>query len=367
MHVLGAGSGEGSRWRPAAVPVARRRAGPGRPAERPAAASVPTRQLVERRHQLRAPRSPVGHLHHLHRHRAPGPSRLRRDEPRRPSRRDLRHAVRRGGRHPGQEGRGIRLRRRERRGGSQHGPEPPLLPDTRRGDHAGPLDRGRSARQPGRLGRSPHADRRHGQQAAVRALCPSPRRRRVEGGFGGVLRPHEERPATRGLDLGGRRRPRHPARPRPLRRGLRIERDRARPSRHGPGHERVRLSRLSPGRQHRGCSADGGPAAPQGLEGHLLLPRPRAEDLPGAEEIRPDRGRQRLGPVRERRVRRPLGQRRPQPGVPRAQGLRLRGRDSLATSRRPPARRASGTRSSRSTRARRLSSATSTGTAARTS
>ena len=45
--------------------------------------------------------------------------------------------------------------------------------------------------------------------------------RRWEAGIGRVLRHEDQQPPARGLDLGRRRRPRHPARARALRRGLR--------------------------------------------------------------------------------------------------------------------------------------------------
>ncbi len=50
-----------------------------------------------------------------------------------------------------------------------------------------------------------------------------------------------------------------------------------------------------------------------------------AEDLPRDEAIRPDRCRQRIGSVRERHLRHALEQRRAEPGLPRADGQRLRG------------------------------------------
>ena len=71
--------------------------------------------------------------------------------------------------------------------------------------------------------------------------------------------------------------------------------------------------------------ADGDPPPPEGVEGHLGLPGVRPADLPGDEDLRPHRGRQRVRHVRPGGLRHPLGQRRPQPGVREPQGRRLRG------------------------------------------
>ena len=55
------------------------------------------------------------------------------------------------------------------------------------------------------------------------------------------------------------------------------------------------------------------------------VPAGAAEDLPRDAALRPDRRRQRIGHVHQRRVRSALEQRRPQPGVPLADRQRLRG------------------------------------------
>ena len=105
-----------------------------------------TDELVESRHLAGASRSVVGELHLVHRHHAPPASRLRRrGSP--GSVADLRLPVRRRGWHAAEEGRRVQLRRRERRRQSHHRAEPSVLSDSRRGDHAGALDRRRRARQ----------------------------------------------------------------------------------------------------------------------------------------------------------------------------------------------------------------------------
>ena len=58
------------------------------------------------------------------------------------------------------------------------------------------------------------------------------------------------------------------------------------------------------------------------------------EDLPGHEDLRPDRGRQRQQHVRLGGLRHALGQRRPEPGLREPQRVRLRGRRARAGSRR---------------------------------
>ena len=94
------------------------------------------------------------------------------------------------------------------------------------------------------------------------------------------------------------------------------------------GDERPRLSRVAH-REHEQQperAADGGAAAPQGGQEHRLVPGVRPEDLPGDEDLRPDRGRQRQQHVHLGRLRHAVGQRRPEPRVREPHRLRLRGR-----------------------------------------
>ena len=94
--------------------------------------------------------------------------------------------------------------------------------------------------------------------------------------------------------------------------------DPARVPRDDEGHERLRLARLARGRRHRGRPADGDAPPAEGVEGHLRLPGVRPADLPGDEDLRSHRGRQRERHVRPGGLRHPLGQRGPQPRVRRA-------------------------------------------------
>ena len=65
--------------------------------------------------------------------------------------------------------------------------------------------------------------------------------------------------------------------------------------------------------EQRQRPAPGGAPAAQGEQEHLAATRPRSSDLPGHEDLRPDRGRQRLGHVHHRRLRHALEQRRAEP------------------------------------------------------
>ena len=91
------------------------------------------------------------------------------------------------------------------------------------------------------------------------------------------------------------------------------------------GDQRLRVPRVARCRLQSAGPAHGGAAPAQGQRGPVALPGRRAEDLPRHAALRPDRGRQRLGHVHQRHLRRPLGQQRPQPGLRRADGQRLRG------------------------------------------
>ena len=145
-------------------------------------------------------------------------------------RRDLRHALRRRGRHAAEEGRLVRLLGRERRRFTRPAGVDPLLPDPGRGDHPAALDRGRAAGEPGPGRRPAHADRRHGRTTTSTSSTPCLATAAVERRARGLLRHEHEQPPPRGLDLGRRGRPRDPPGPRPLRRGLRRPRRSATPS-----------------------------------------------------------------------------------------------------------------------------------------
>ncbi len=87
--------------------------------------------------------------------------------------------------------------------------------------------------------------------------------------------------------------------------------------------------------QHERRAADGDAPAAEGVARPLGLPRAGPADLPGDEDLRPDRRRQRLGHVRPGDLRHPLGQRRPEPRVREPEGLRLRGRAARLAADRP--------------------------------
>ncbi len=223
----------------------------------------------------------------------------------------------------------------------------PVLPDTRRGHHPAALDRGRGAgqrrqhRDPG----PPPPRRGSRQPSPLRALQRPLGRLGLAGILRRVLRPEDERPAPRGLDLGRRGRSRDPAGPRALRRGLRPGGDPPCAPIHRAAHQRVRISRLAPGGAPGPRRAsDGRAAAPEGGEGHLRFRAGASEDLPRDEDLRPDRRGQRHRHVHQRHVGRPVGQRRPESRLRRADRHRLRGRpDRLAA----PARAGAGRRRAR--------------------
>ena len=154
----------------------------------------------------------------------------------------------------------VRRARRERRRDAPGRRVVPVLSGPGRGDHAGPLDRGRRPGQRRRTGHAGPAPPDGGSRptSSVRALQRLLRRSRVAGLLGRVLRHEHRRPPSRRLDLRGRRGTGDPARPGAVGRGVRGGRDPARVPLHGPAHERLRLSRVAP----RG-TADGG-RAPDG-------------------------------------------------------------------------------------------------------
>ena len=103
-------------------------------------------------------------------------------------------------------------------------------------------------------------------------------------------------------------------------------RDRTRVSRDRAGDERLRVSRVAPRRIDGWRTADGRAAAPEGEREDAAHQRSqRPEDLPRDAEVRPDRRRQRLGPVYHRHLRHALEQRRAQSRLRRADRERLRG------------------------------------------
>ncbi len=167
--------------------------------------------------------------------------------------------------------------------------------------------------------RPPPAHRRPRQPSSLRALQRLLRRRAVARRLGRLLRPERQRPASGRLDVGGRRRARDPARTRPLRRGLRTRRDRPRVPRDRSLDQRLRLPRIPPRRIDDRRAADGRAAATQGEQESVGFPAGDTEDLPRDAALRADRRRQRLGHVHQRHVRHTLEQRRPEPGVRRAE------------------------------------------------
>ncbi len=297
-----------------------------------AAASLPGDALVEHRH-FGGSRGPgLRRFHRLRQRRrsAASPSRFRRHARRR--RVDLRVPVHRGRRRAGQKDRAVRSGRRERRRRSLDRDLLPVLSDPRRGDHAAALGRRRRSRQcrPDLLPGSPHADARPRPPPPLRALQRVVRRRRLAGVLRRVLRHEHERPPARRLDVRGRGRARDPSRSRPLRRGLRGGRKRRRdPSRlplHGASHQGLRVPRFASGRLPGPAgAADGRSPEAEARDGHFGIRSGDPENLPGDEDVRAHRRRQRHRHVRQRYLGRALGQRRPQPGLRVPHGLRLRG------------------------------------------
>ena len=154
-------------------------------------------------------------------------------------------------------------------------------------------------------------------------------RRPLGGRLRRHLRPQLQRAAPRRLDLGRRRRPARscPAWCATTRSAAR--RDHPRPALHRVAHAaRLHL----PGHPLRQLAAPTPTLPPMGLRLRLKadydisgFPREVQVDPAGAQEVRHDRGRQRLRLVHLRRARRALGRRRPAQPVP-GPGQRLRGR-----------------------------------------
>ena len=188
-------------------------------------------------------------------------------------RRPDRHPVRRRRRRPAEGAGRLRLRRRER-------PRP--VPDPVRRP-----DRGRR-RTPTAIATSSSSTR----DAAGSTSCSPPTpagRRRVARRLRRGLRPALERAAARRLDLGRRRRPADPARPRPLRRGRR-RRDRPRDPLHRTRTpKRLRLAGPPPGRQpstDAEPAADGPVVPPQGRLRRAGLSAEAPGHPPGHEDLR---------------------------------------------------------------------------------
>ncbi len=156
-------------------------------------------------------------------------------------------------------------------------------------------------------------------------------------GFGSGLRPGQQRPAARRLDVGRRGRAAHPAGPRALRRGRHRGGHRPRPALHRGAHaEGLHLPGDPRGEQlDRPRPAAHGPArAPEGRLRHLRFLARGAGHPPGAQDLRHDGRRQRLELVRLGRPRPALERRRPARARS-GQGQRLRGRrHALAAARR---------------------------------
>jgi hypothetical protein len=252
---------------------------------------------VERRRQRRAARSGQRRLHQLHRRHPGAPSGLRRrGRPGGPdSARCLWHGVhhRAGNPAAGAGGvPGVRQPERQRRSRPSD-----RLSDPGRGEDGHAVDRGGDAREPdpGRQ-RRPHAAGGPRQPHPLRAL-PHLLGRRAEplgGGVGGDL-PARFQPAPAGhLDERRCRRARHPPRPDPLRRGVRHRCDPPCLPFHRTLRQRLRLPRLAQCGQHHECPPLGRSPPPQGGDQHLRLSPRGAADLPGDEDLRPDRCRQRL-------------------------------------------------------------------------
>ena len=136
-------------------------------------------------------------------------------------------------------------------------------------------------------------------------------------GLRGDLRSGEQRPPSRRLDVGRRRRPRDFSRAGALRRGGGAAEITPRVPRHHPRHQRLRLAGLASRRHHRRRATARRAAAAESRQEHLDVHAGRAADLPRDEAVRPDRRRQRLRHVHQRHDGRALEQRRAQSGVPR--------------------------------------------------
>ena len=178
-----------------------------------------------------------------------------------------RHPVRRRRRHPGRACpvTFVDYGRRERR----RLPRRERLSDSGRGEDAAELHRGRRRRAAGPSG-DRHlliVDRDRWVLFELFAARWNASRS-VGSGLGRRLRPVVQRAAAGGLDVGRRRGPGDPARPGALRRGD-ARPDPPRVPRHRAQHERLRLARLAPRRQHGRRAADGRAAAPEGVEGSL--------------------------------------------------------------------------------------------------
>ncbi len=215
-----------------------------------------------------------------------------------------------GGRwHADQAGGPVSVRRRKRRREPYNRSEHSVLPDSRRGDHPGPLGGKRRARQrrPSQQQRSPPADRRSNKPLPVRVVQRVLRRQPVAGGIRGFLRHEHERPAAGWLDLGGRGRARHPPGTGPVRRGLRNGRDSTRVSRDRPLDEWIRLSGVPSGRLHERRVAHGRAAAPESQPRRVGFYAGGPAHLPRDEALRADRCRQRVGHVHQRDVRARVG------------------------------------------------------------
>ena len=101
-------------------------------------------------------------------------------------------------------------------------------------------------------------------------------------------------------------------------------RDPPRVSGHGSRHQRLRVAGIASRRQQLAGAADGRAAAPQGEQGSVGVSTGDPEDLPRHAALRPDRRRQRIRHVRQRRVRSALEQRHSQSRVSLAHRQRFR-------------------------------------------
>ena len=226
-------------------------------------------QLVEPRH-LAAPVDPVvGRATSVHRDHATAASGLRRRSVA-GQRRDLRLPLRRRGRHAAEEGRGVRLLRRERRRESHDRIRAfPFYPIP---DEAITQPHWIEGGEPGNVDLRSDSDRhllivdrdnRHLYELYNVFFDGTQLARRLRR----LLRPEHQRPAARALDVGRCRGPGDPSRPRALRRGVRPRRDRARVPRDRARDQRLRLSGVASRRLHDRRAADGRAAASEGEQG----------------------------------------------------------------------------------------------------